>query len=644
MPKADREAARTLDKSLWHLLDTLVERVPVSFRLSLSGLEVRHHSVPGWTVLQLPQTVPLLLLIRWETPAGPVERECELAMEGRLYLPGVTAPFSISTLTGAEFRFDSPSQVPLRRELAPIVGNAATSPLDALILTAADGEPEGVLAVSEGRLREWREERGLPPTWIGKVWRAEFRTPSGKPLRVVLARTQDQGPQAAANTCGVLIPHYRPQCVAMAGVCAGRPGKTQLGDVVLAERLYRYDGGGQVAGKDGGSYTEHDVITYRLGPDWLDAARELQKTLEHAVGSDEEPDWVAGRPPSLEWQQWWVLDTLDRGENPLQHPDVGQLLPGRNSLVKELSERGWITRAPISLTETGRQALKDERNLRGEELLQQPPWSLHVAPMGIGEKLIRDPKAWELLGHLQRHTLALEMEGAAVGYSGWAQDVRRCLVVKGIMDNGDPGKTDTYRLYAARAAGEVLLRFLRENLQPQGRGPEELLHTGTAPLPPDPLPSHFLTARYQVVRFLEALPGPVWQGLLDWTTEVGAVGVRLFTGPGGVGKTRLFQELAARLREADAWDAGFLLEAEDESAIDTLTRNGRPTLVIVDYAETHRHRDRVLQAALKEGQSGRVPLRIALLARDAGDWWAILRSGTDWQGLLDAPPRELPEV
>lgn len=99
--------------------------------------------------------------------------------------------------------------------------------------------------------------------------------------------------------------------------------------------------------------------------------------------------------------------------------------------------------------------------------------------------------------------------------------------------------------------------------------------------------------------------------------------VRLVTGAGGQGKTRLALEICGRRRDA-GWFAGFLesrLEANSMHAVwESLRRRGRPLLVVIDYAET---RQEVLLALLREAvqNPSDEPLRMLLLARDGGEWW-----------------------
>jgi glycosyltransferase involved in cell wall biosynthesis/tetratricopeptide (TPR) repeat protein len=111
--------------------------------------------------------------------------------------------------------------------------------------------------------------------------------------------------------------------------------------------------------------------------------------------------------------------------------------------------------------------------------------------------------------------------------------------------------------------------------------------------------------------------------LLTWArrTDGFPVMVRLHTGPGGSGKTRLLLEACRNL--GPEWNAGFLdgdcPVAEIQSRFSRLLSERRPTFVVVDYAETRRDE---LAALAKVALSVEQPrVRIVLLARDAGEWW-----------------------
>jgi tetratricopeptide (TPR) repeat protein len=104
--------------------------------------------------------------------------------------------------------------------------------------------------------------------------------------------------------------------------------------------------------------------------------------------------------------------------------------------------------------------------------------------------------------------------------------------------------------------------------------------------------------------------------------------VRLLCGPGGVGKTRLALEMCRRMR-LKGWNAGFLSGDCDQDMVVELGRglvaSTRPSLVVIDYAETRQPLLLSLIKALK-GRTEIQPVRLMLLARAGGEWWRVLPS------------------
>jgi hypothetical protein len=123
-----------------------------------------------------------------------------------------------------------------------------------------------------------------------------------------------------------------------------------------------------------------------------------------------------------------------------------------------------------------------------------------------------------------------------------------------------------------------------------------------------------------------------------WCLDKETVQVRLYTGQGGMGKTRLALEVARALR-GEGWRTGFL-EPETlgspSEAWTKVSRSGGRVLVIVDYAETRRNLLVPLLRGLYETAEG--PYRVILLARAALDWWEQLKTERHGVGALLSGP------
>lgn len=117
------------------------------------------------------------------------------------------------------------------------------------------------------------------------------------------------------------------------------------------------------------------------------------------------------------------------------------------------------------------------------------------------------------------------------------------------------------------------------------------------------------------------------QTQLDWAkTQTYPTCVRLLTGEGGIGKTRLALEMCKR-RLKEGWAAGFLKSdfhaRSAQNFVKELSQVRQPLLLVIDYAETRTAELlEFLIAALS--QKIEMPIRILLLARSSGEWWGHL--------------------
>jgi nucleoside phosphorylase/tetratricopeptide (TPR) repeat protein len=351
--------------------------------------------------------------------------------------------------------------------------------LDVIVLTALTLEYKAALKVDAGASAgtQWSQStyNGLPIAF------REFQGQGGRPLRVAVAQPGGMGAIDALVVLVPLVELYKPRVVAMSGVCAGRPNKTSLGDVVAAERLYFHDTGKQLP-----KAIQQDIETYSLRKDWKVA-------LEHfdfAARFRGEPWWIA-RPLPHSWQENWVLAKLLQGvADPSQDPESERACPQWDQVITTLWQSRDVKSGTRTLTAKGKKRIKAVL-IRHRNQLPDPspsgmsmPFKVHVAPMGSGNKVIEDPAIWSFVSEHMRTTLALEMEAAALGALVRARVQSRdgldALVMKGIMDFADEGRDDHFKDYAAHASAECLLAFLRENLTP-GPGPGGLYVVGRAP-------------------------------------------------------------------------------------------------------------------------------------------------------------------
>ena len=109
---------------------------------------------------------------------------------------------------------------------------------DVLVVTAVPAEHAAVLAVETGAApgSTWQEREGVAVR--------DFVAEGGT-LRVAVVQALGMGGSQAAIASAALVEKLSVRCLAMCGVCAGRRGEVELGDVIVADTL------GSIARADG---------------------------------------------------------------------------------------------------------------------------------------------------------------------------------------------------------------------------------------------------------------------------------------------------------------------------------------------------------------------------------------------------------
>ena len=129
------------------------------------------------------------------------------------------------------------------------------------------------------------------------------------------------------------------------------------------------------------------------------------------------------------------------------------------------------------------------------------------------------------------------------------------------------------------------------------------------------------------------------EDLFTWCGGEQKERIRLYTGVGGMGKTRLALEVCLRMR-AQGWRTGLIESAADanpEEAARAILAAGGPMLLVLDYAETRRKfLVPLLRELLRTEAEG--PFRLILIARWREDWWDQLRREPLGVGDLIAGP------
>lgn len=351
--------------------------------------------------------------------------------------------------------------------------------VDVLIITALPEEYDAVRQVL-GQL-EWEDH--------GAGGSEPFALARGGQLSVAVARPVSMGGRGTAPIATALTDRLRPVCLAMSGVCAGRPGTTAPGDVVVASPAYQWDEGKYI-----GDSFRPDHQQFPLDSRWLRAVQDFSPSglPSHGTATEEEA-------------KIWYLERLFKNQDPRTHPARSRYFP-RTTWPARLAQWeseglvGWHD-GTLGLTTAGRIFI--ERTLYidvdGPDRL---PFVVMPGPMASGGAVMADPRTWNRLEVNQRKIVAVEMEAATIATVAHERQVPHWLVAKGVMDHADLDKDDRFKAFAARASAEVLVALLEILLRPAAAEP-------SATRPADAVPG---PVKVQVLRRLMY----DWQDLADY--------------------------------------------------------------------------------------------------------------------------------
>ena len=135
----------------------------------------------------------------------------------------------------------------------------------------------------------------------------------------------------------------------------------------------------------------------------------------------------------------------------------------------------------------------------------------------------------------------------------------------------------------------------------------------------------YLRPEEAVVRFW---PRPELDELMRWCTSREHTAVRLVTGDGGAGKTRLALELAKKLA-AGGWELLSVGRGYERDVVADVQEFDQPHLLVVDYAETRSDLAGLLDDVARDRDGP--DLRVLLLARSAGEWWQQLLASVEYR-------------
>jgi nucleoside phosphorylase len=315
--------------------------------------------------------------------------------------------------------------------------------VDVLIITAIKEEYDAARAVPGPSAWTEHDPDGDAP----------YATANAGSLSVALARPIRMGGRSTAAITTTLTDRLRPACLAMCGVCAGNPGETAPGDVIVAAPAYEWDEGKHTAGRFLPAPEQ-----YPQDARWVRAAQNFRPDGLPSFGAATERNAAV-----------WLLERLYKGQNPIRHPARERYFTSATwaDQLRMLESTGLIVprAGGFALTPDGRRTIRDMLyiDLDGPTSL---PFKVHTGAMASGSAVMAVPGIWDELAVHQRKILALDMEAATVATIWHERRVPHWLVAKGVSDHADDDKDDRFKAFAARASAEVLFELLERLLKP----------------------------------------------------------------------------------------------------------------------------------------------------------------------------------
>lgn len=381
--------------------------------------------------------------------------------------------------------------------------NALTQPkVDLLIITALYDELVQLKAVDKHAISDWIPHKDA---FGFEYYQRQYEGTYGV-LRVAAASATDMGGQAVLNAAVNLVSELRPKCIGMSGICAGRRGDCALGDLIVANKVFRYDQGKVKTSINAGEASPaaffHELTTYGIREQWKQALEPIIRAWQPS-----QP-----KPISLVGQALWVLNRLLEG--PITFEQIGSLaaVGDWEKVNAYLRKHDYVhvDHGQLVLTDTGRNFIQTYRMAQGPGFLDEPSFQVHLAPIASGEAVIADDRVFAAnILKLVRKTLGLEMEAAALGALAHRVETP-FLVVKGVADHTDADKDDSFHPFAVRASAELLLDFMCQHLQPVTMPERPILDEPYYPAPAIN-PATLLTAKFGIVPFYKPAMVRIWQ-------------------------------------------------------------------------------------------------------------------------------------
>jgi len=318
--------------------------------------------------------------------------------------------------------------------------------IDILLMVSTKAEEQAITKLEHFEERELNDR-------LSYLFRSE------KGLNIAMARGFAYGELDVAIMAQTIYMQLKPKVLAMAGFCAGKRGEQALGDVVIADRVFNYDIGQQVAENK----IKPQISSYNLD------VRVKQKIERY--GENWRSSIQLDKPEDFDFQCYAFLREL------LNYPDGvkpnvlydKKKYPNWEDIVKHLLEKKYIGKInnneQIILSQKGIRYLNELLLLFPDGFVPPIP-STMLGTLATGTKV----QQWDgifnyLNSQFDRKCSVLDMEGHAMAKIA---EFNECpfIIVKGVGDFAQNGKKFDNRFidYAVYSSYRFLIEFLGKNL------------------------------------------------------------------------------------------------------------------------------------------------------------------------------------
>lgn len=275
-----------------------------------------------------------------------------------------------------------------------------------------------------------------------------------KRFALVRAGGMREGEMSAIGQRFIDVLH--PKYIAMAGFCAGREGKVALGDVVVADTMYRYG-----EGKETNTGLLPEINSYSIPPQF--------KQRIQRFGNDWISTITLDKPIDYEKQKYEILrDISELGPN-------GKINPGEKwdrykypnfpDIQKEMLEKEWITieAGNLQILQKGYNEIQELFNSEYWNGYQTKGTSVVIGPMACGDNVEEKTDIFDsLVSEYDRKTVALDMESHSLGILS-SNNGNKYIVAKGVGDYAgvEKKKQNRYIEYASAASCRFIIEFFK---------------------------------------------------------------------------------------------------------------------------------------------------------------------------------------